>query len=260
MAQNDHRGIIPPSHPNSKSVLCLSGSTAILDIKLNSRISLRGETFISLAKRNTQQFVTSTVMRRSVTGDAGSLLRLHQFLMDFWLLNGGQIGETAPGDAVLRRLHSAGGALAGSKRKHSSAMAWTSDRIHSLEASVVKHVSKKTGGGSPDQVNLVVKWDAVASDNSVFSPILDGVHPDFLKAVVQASLQATNNIKDILRCSHGKCRRSKRGTDRVRNREYPHGHCRPMLTTPSESGTSVARVIGIGKEEYLYCKMSALVW
>jgi hypothetical protein len=55
-----------------------------------------------------------------------------------------------------------GGALAGSKLNHSSAMAWTSDRIHSLEASVVKHVSKKTGGGSPDQVNLVVKWDAVA--------------------------------------------------------------------------------------------------
>jgi SWI/SNF related-matrix-associated actin-dependent regulator of chromatin subfamily C len=162
MAQNDHRGIIPPSHPNSKSVFCLSGSTAILHIKLNSRISLRGEKFISLAKRNTQQFVTSTVMRRSVTGDAGSLLRLHQFLMDFRMLNGGQIGETAPGDAVLRGLHTAGGALAGSKLNHSSAMAWTSDRIHSLEASVVKHVSKKTGGGSPDQVNLVVKWDAVA--------------------------------------------------------------------------------------------------
>jgi hypothetical protein len=108
MAQNDHRGIIPPSHPNSKSVFCLSGSTAILHIKLNSRIPLRGEKFISLAKRNTQQFVTSTVMRRSVTGDAGSLLRLHQFLMDFRLLNGGQIGETAPGDAVLRGLHNAG--------------------------------------------------------------------------------------------------------------------------------------------------------
>jgi hypothetical protein len=151
MTQNDHHVIIPPNHPNSKIVNCLGGSTALLRIELNARISLRGKTFISLAKRNTQQFITSTAMRRSV-------------MIDFPLLNGGQIGETTPGDAVLRGLHTAGGALAGSKQKHASAMARTSDRIHSLEASVVKHGSKKTGGESPDQVNLVVKWDAVASD------------------------------------------------------------------------------------------------
>ena len=161
-----------------------------------------------------QQFITTTAIR----------------LMDFGLLNGGQVGETAPGEAALRGLHTAGGSLVGSKRKHSSAMSWTSDRIHSLEASVVKYVSENTVGGSSDQVNLVVNWEAVASDvgggatasdcqsafinppaeevktaissnNSVFSHILDGVHPDVLKAVVQTSLQATNDIKEARNAS-----------------------------------------------------------
>jgi hypothetical protein len=35
----------------------------------------------------------------------------------------------------------------------------------------------------------------------VFSHILDGVHPEFLKAVVQASLQATNDIKEARKAS-----------------------------------------------------------
>jgi hypothetical protein len=188
------------------------------------------ENILSLAKRNTQQFITSTAVRRSVPGDAGSLLRLHKFLMDFGLLNIGQIGETAPGDAILRGLHVAGGVIAGSKRKHTSAVAWTSDRVHALEASVVKHASKKTVEGSPDQVNIVVNWDAVASDvgggatpsdcqsafvnppsedvktsmsskNSVFSHIIDGVHPEVLKAVVDASLQSTNDINEARKAS-----------------------------------------------------------
>ncbi|KAL3811825.1 hypothetical protein ACHAXA_004252 [Cyclostephanos tholiformis] len=183
------------------------------------------EKILSLAKRNTQQFITSTAIRRSVVGDAGSLLRLHKFLMDYGLLNCGQIGETAPGDSVLRGLHAPGGALAGTKRKHSSAMAWTAERFRALEASVVKHVSKKTVDGSPDQVSLVVDWDAVAADvgggttaldcqvgfvhssvedvkvsvssmKSLVSNIVNGVHPDVLKAVVETSLRSTSDINE----------------------------------------------------------------
>jgi SWI/SNF related-matrix-associated actin-dependent regulator of chromatin subfamily C len=94
----------------------------------------------------------------------------------------------------------------------------------------VKHASKKTVEGSPDQVNIVVNWDAVASDvgggatpsdcqsafvnppsedvktsmsskNSVFSHIIDGVHPEVLKAVVDASLQSTNDINEARKAS-----------------------------------------------------------
>mmetsp|Transcript_16323 Transcript_16323/g.35271 ORF Transcript_16323/g.35271 Transcript_16323/m.35271 type:complete len:1272 (-) Transcript_16323:77-3892(-) len=139
-----------------------------------SYISTR-EKILDLAKRNGHQYITSTAIRRSVAGDAGSLLRLHIFLMDWGLLNGEQIGETAPSDAVLRGLHAAGGVLVGAKRKYSQverSLVWSTDRMHSLETSIVHHASNKTDEGtapssmdaSTNQVKLVIDWNAVAAD------------------------------------------------------------------------------------------------
>ena len=49
-------------------------------------------------------------------------------------------------------------------------------------------------------VNPPAEDDKIAmsstSTNSVFCQMLDGVHPDVLKAVVQASLQSTNDINE----------------------------------------------------------------
>lgn len=196
------------------------------------------ESMLKLAKCNSQQYITITALRRSVAGDAGSLLRLHKFLMDWGLLNSGQIGETAPSDAVLRGVHAEGGSLAKAKRKHSQAqhyaVSWTADRIHSLEVSVVKHTSKRPDDGK-NPLKIVVDWDAVASDlgagvtasdcqlafinppaedddklaagalpsnkNRSLSQFLDGVRPEVLKAAVEASLQFTNDITKVRKAS-----------------------------------------------------------
>ena len=194
------------------------------------------EKILDLAKRNGQQFITSTALRRSVAGDAGSLLRLHQFLMDWGLLNSGQVGETAPSDSVLRGVHAAGGALAGTKRKspeHVPAVSWTSERVHALEASVCNHISKQTSLNSP-AMKIVVNWEDVASElgggvtpsdcqrafvnppseaakmiadasasgsKALFSNILDGVRPEVLNAAIEASLQSTNDIVEARKAS-----------------------------------------------------------
>lgn len=195
------------------------------------------ETILKLAKCNSQQYITTTAIRRSVAGDAGSLLRLHKFLMDWGLLNGGQIGETAPSDAVLRGVHTEGGSLAKSKRKHSQlqqqSTLWTDDRMHALEISVVKHTSKKPDEGS-NELRIIVDWNAVATDldsgvtasdcqlafinppteddkmaavaissNNKWSlsQFLDGVRPEVLKAAVEASLQVTDDITEVRKAS-----------------------------------------------------------
>ena len=192
------------------------------------------EKILDLAKRNGQQFITSTALRRSVAGDAGSLLRLHKFLMDWGLLNSGQVGETAPSDAVLRGVHAAGGALARAKRKspEHSVAPWTSERVHALEASVCKHLDKQASSNSPE-MKVVINWEGVASElgggvtpsdcqrafvnpnedakmiadasasgnNALFSNILDGVRPEVLNAAIEASLQSTNDIAEARKAS-----------------------------------------------------------
>jgi len=196
------------------------------------------ETILNLAKCNTQLYITTTAIRRSVPGDAGSLLRLHKFLMDWGLLNAGQIGETAPSDAVLRGVHAVGGSLAKLKRKHSQAqqhsVSWTAARMHALEISVVKHTSKKADDGT-NQLTIIVDWDAVAADlgegvtasdcqlaflnppteddvkfavgalpsnnNWSLSQFLEGVRPEVLKAAVEASLQFTDDMTEVRKAS-----------------------------------------------------------
>lgn len=194
---------------------------------VSSYINTR-ENILCLAKHNPQQYITLTAIRRSVVGDAGSLVRLHKFLMDCGLLNCGQIGETAPSDAVLRGVHAVGGALnlsRSNKRKFNRDFNWSVDLIYALEVSVVKNTKRVKMESDHD--TIVINWDNVATDvgdgftaldcqrafvnppaeddkialsststNSVFSQMLDGVHPNVLKAVVQASLQSTNDINE----------------------------------------------------------------
>mmetsp|Transcript_24133 Transcript_24133/g.58299 ORF Transcript_24133/g.58299 Transcript_24133/m.58299 type:complete len:1162 (+) Transcript_24133:1-3486(+) len=166
------------------------------------------EKILHLARRNGQQFITSTAIRRSVPGDAGSLLRLHRFLMDWGLLNGGQINETAPGDSVLRGSFAEGGALSSAatskfKRKYADverSAIWSTERMQRLELSVIKHVSKKTetmDGGS-SQVKMAVDWNAVAMDVGG-----DVSAEDCQRAFLEPPSENAKMIADASASSHG---------------------------------------------------------
>lgn len=189
------------------------------------------EKILELAKKNGQQYITSTSIRRSVAGDAGSLLRLHKFLMDWGLLNGGQIGETAPSDAVLRGVHAEGGALAGAKRKSPpQQFIWTTERMHTLEALVVKYakkhpvsqatvihweaVAREVGGGATpsdcqrafiyppsEDAKMVADAATSASNKASFSDILDGVRPEVINTAIEASLRHTDDMTEARKAS-----------------------------------------------------------
>lgn len=190
------------------------------------------EKILELAKKNGQQFITSTAIRRSVAGDVGSLLRLHKFMMDWGLLNGGQVGETAPSDPVLR-------GIAGTKRKSppKDPFVWTTERVKALEVAVVKHAKKRPADGSDpsSKPTIVVNWNAVsaqigdgitpsdcqrafisppsdsakmvadASSNggnkASLSAIVDGVDPKVLKATIEGSLQCTEDVSEARKAS-----------------------------------------------------------
>jgi len=190
------------------------------------------EKILELAKKNGQQFITSTAIRRSVPGDAGSLLRLHKFMMDWGLLNGGQVGETAPSDPVLR-------GIAGTKRKSppKDPFVWTTERVKALEVAVFKNAKKRPADGSDpsSKATIVVKWDAVATQmgdgvtpsdcqrafisppsdsakmvadassngdsKASLSAIVDGVDPKVLKAAIDGSLQCTEDVSEARKAS-----------------------------------------------------------
>jgi len=136
--------------------------------------ALTRETILELADRNPHQYVTATALRRSVLGDAGSLMRLHSFLTDWGLLNREQIGETAPSEVALREPRrievSAHGKMKGWDQLAKQEF-WSRSRQNILEASVVRHVSsssagsdKTTANGSGRQTQMVIDWDAVSGE------------------------------------------------------------------------------------------------
>ena len=116
-------------------------------------------------------------------GDAGSLLRMHKLLTTWGLVNGNQIGESAPSHAaLLRRTGGSQGkekkAIAGGGSSAAAvvsggggtAFIWTAERIEALEASVVRHAysnkRRRTEEGSTAAENddTSLDWDAVASE------------------------------------------------------------------------------------------------
>jgi hypothetical protein len=105
------------------------------------------EQILDLAKKNEHQYITATALRRSVTGDSGSLLRLHAFLNDWSFINAGAVGESAPAEIDLLGVRSSwntDGKCA--KRKFSDvqrSIFWSPSRIQALEACVFSCLSKK---------------------------------------------------------------------------------------------------------------------
>ena len=180
---------------------------------------------LELARTNQQQHVTATAIRRSVPGDAGSLMRMHRFLSDLGLINAGQVGETSPRDPAVARLAPA----AGTKRcfnEMERTLFWTTARTQALHGSIRPHIRREANSG-----RFVVDWDGVAKEvgdgatpsdcqRAFLSPpseearliadastksdvggsgaatvgqIIEEVDPDVIRAAVDAALNASGN-------------------------------------------------------------------
>eukprot|EP00970_Alexandrium_tamarense_P006914 scaffold1211_cov195-Alexandrium_tamarense.AAC.24 len=198
------------------------------------------EKILDLARKNENQYITATALGRSITGDAGSLLRLHKFLSDMGFVNAGNVGESAPSEVELRGVRSSWVAAgAGTKRQFAAverSAFWSSARLKSLETIALNHVSSSKS--SENETILKVNWDAVASEigegvtaidcqrafirppkedgstmtdgpdessvcknESMFSHIIDTVRPEVLKAAIDASLKATQDMSEARKAS-----------------------------------------------------------
>lgn len=99
-----------------------------------------------------QQFLTGTVVRRTIPGDIGSLLRLHAFLTTYALINADAINESTPTPLVLLK-------------PGTSTVAWNDEAIRTnLMQAVVEQTRKrpKIVASSSESVPPI-DWEAVAA-------------------------------------------------------------------------------------------------
>ncbi len=204
------------------------------------------EKILEIARCNRHQYITATALRRTINGDAGSLLRLHKFLTDWGFLNNGLIGESTPSDAVLRGFRDywkKNNEKEGKKRPFSNlekSMFWSPARIQALEGSVLRHFKNEkvmSEDGQPLKSRCTINWIAVASDiggnvtptdcqrafieppnqdvdapTAVSTPatgaiknIIRDVRPEVLRAAIDASLKATDDIHEARKAAFMGC-------------------------------------------------------
>jgi len=97
------------------------------------------------------RYVTATMVRRAVPGDAGSLVRLHAFLVAHAVLNADAINDSMPTPAAFLSTTTS----AVSKR--------TILQEHLLEAVVAESRRKKQKTSSDDDDHATIDWEAVAN-------------------------------------------------------------------------------------------------
>lgn len=110
------------------------------------------ETIVAMSTTVANRNVTSTMVRRSIVGDAGSLQRLRNFLTHFGLINTDAINDSAPTPAILRE-------------KYPVPREWDDGLREELMNAVVEQASKrrKTSSDADDNSSFVpVDWEQVA--------------------------------------------------------------------------------------------------
>ena len=108
---------------------------------------------IQMSEELGTKFVTATLVRRSIPGDAGSLLRLHEFLTTHALINEDAANDSAPTPQALL-----GEAV--------TALYWNEHKDERLMECVVEQSRKRLKLSSPDNETesaaAAVDWEAVA--------------------------------------------------------------------------------------------------
>mmetsp|Transcript_1419 Transcript_1419/g.1755 ORF Transcript_1419/g.1755 Transcript_1419/m.1755 type:complete len:504 (+) Transcript_1419:3-1514(+) len=118
------------------------------------------ERIIDLARKSVHKYITGTAIRRSVPGDVGSLMRLHQFLLTWGFINGSAIGDSAPTeimsyDSIIpTSTHTA--------KADTSDSQWTGDMLNDLAVAVASHVTKKRTRDEVSSEEMVIDWESVA--------------------------------------------------------------------------------------------------
>lgn len=106
------------------------------------------ETMIEMSKKLDSRYLTSTMARRSIPGDVGSILRLHGFLTSYALINETAINDTTPTPMTfVRKLCPS-----------------DNEEIHSKirEAVVDQARNKRAKMAESDEAPITIDWDIIA--------------------------------------------------------------------------------------------------
>jgi hypothetical protein len=114
------------------------------------------ETMIQISGTLGNRYVTSTMARRCIPGDAGSLLRLHTFLTSYALINDDAMNDSAPTPMVLQKQVTVAATSSG---------IWSEKlRDHLMEA-VVEHSNKRPKLDPTASTDTVAATDSLVSFN-----------------------------------------------------------------------------------------------
>jgi hypothetical protein len=119
------------------------------------------EQIMVMSDRLGNRHVTATLVRRSIVGDAGSLIRLHNFLNNWGLINEDAVNDTTPTGSGLRQ---EGSALVPDKKR----TVWDEHRRDELMEAVVEQANRNkrpklaTEEIPVDDTFIPIDWDAVA--------------------------------------------------------------------------------------------------
>eukprot|EP00566_Odontella_aurita_P004129 CAMPEP_0113561844 /NCGR_PEP_ID=MMETSP0015_2-20120614/20199_1 /TAXON_ID=2838 /ORGANISM="Odontella" /LENGTH=1172 /DNA_ID=CAMNT_0000463679 /DNA_START=107 /DNA_END=3625 /DNA_ORIENTATION=+ /assembly_acc=CAM_ASM_000160 len=123
------------------------------------------ERIVGIGRRSQGRYITATAVRRVVPGDAGSLLRLHAFLVQWGFLNSDTLGDSAPTMPGLRK----GGEKSHERprpRLSDGKFSWTGKMRNALAKAVVNFATKQNTSKrtSPMGSRVAVDWAAVAAE------------------------------------------------------------------------------------------------
>lgn len=192
-----------------------------------SYIQTRNE-MLRKANENNDFYLTATVVRRTIAGDVGSLLRLHKFLTQWGLINGKAIGESTP-SSTLPTLVSMREKVVVDCEDSDVTMEWSEEEKLILVKTVVGHAAKrrKLDGASDDidwsevardvgkpaescckvflETDLLTKVENVQNESSNkeawIHELLSGVHPDVLTAAFNGAMNVTSNVDEAKKAS-----------------------------------------------------------
>jgi SWI/SNF related-matrix-associated actin-dependent regulator of chromatin subfamily C len=103
---------------------------------------------IEMSKKLDSRYLTSTMARRSIPGDAGSILRLHEFLTSYALINETSINDTTPTPMVFVRKS----CPSGNEELH----------LKIREAVVDQARNKRANMSESDEAPITIDWGIVA--------------------------------------------------------------------------------------------------